>query len=154
MATTDDFSLEVWPAIGQDLRMRTIHNRQFPRAPFTQSASVRMRGVGASFTDVPAIIRSISCEGCGVALEQPWPLTRGQRVTVSFRTESAQHFAMPGVIAWRTDAMLDAANRLMDFGVRFNIAAISHHDRMAYAEWIVGVLRERGVAAQPAPSVR
>lgn len=111
-------------------------------------ATARMRGVGEAFVDVGVEIRSISCEGAGVALLTPWPVERRQRVTLDF-TIDAHRFVMPGSVVWVSRRSFEELEQPgLDFGVRYQLAAVTSHDRQFYAEWIITALRHHGVVSQ------
>ncbi len=120
-------------------------NRKYPRAGIDQAGVMTVRG--ADQRRLRVAIRSISCEGVGVALLDPrCPLERRAMVTVDFRVDG-NHFEIPGLIAWvAPDASPPTP---VDVGVRFQLAMVPLKTREAYARWIVAYLGKQAPHAAP-----
>lgn len=87
---------------------------------------------------VPMTIRSLSCEGVGLALQSPLsvPLRRGTGVVLHFAAGD-RDVVLPGQVVWFSPE----PGRTFDLGVRLQLELAEARSRQAYATWIVDVTR-------------
>jgi Tfp pilus assembly protein PilZ len=126
-------------------------NRKYPRVDVNQPAVLTVRVPDQALAHrVPVAIKSISCEGVGVALaDTRYRLERRATVTMHFDVDG-RHFEIPGQVVWVTPA---SAQGKPDVGVRFTLALAPNEMRQSYAHWIVNLLRRQGSpTAPPFPS--
>jgi Tfp pilus assembly protein PilZ len=123
-------------------------NRKYPRADVNQPGVLTVRIPDQALAHrVPVAIRSISCEGVGIALtDTRYRLERRATVTMHFDVDG-KHFEIPGQVVWVTPA--SGAGK-PDVGVRFTLALAPLEMRQSYAHWIVNLLRRQGTSA-PTP---
>jgi len=131
---------------------RAAVRRRFPRLPCNRPGEMEVRLQDASFrverVRVPVVIRSISCEGVGVEIEQRkvLPLPRGAHVTIRFQV-SREEMEIPGRIAWSRRAGGEGEpGGAADLGVRFHLELARRATRQAYAIWIVDQMNRQAPA--------
>jgi hypothetical protein len=115
--------------------MRAV--RRFRRVPIAREAALET-SMPASDRRVPVMIRSITCEGAGIALGRAtsW-IQPGSQVELRFQVDGSA-VNVPGRIAWYDPSAADKAP--FHAGIRFRLdAARADHSRR-YADWIVDLI--------------
>jgi hypothetical protein len=117
--------------------------RRYPRVPFDKPGQLEVRvsprRAPTRRMHVPVTIRSISCEGVGIALREPQalPIGRGASVTMHFSI-GRYELQLPGRVAWHRDR--GESTYPFDLGIRLQLELAPVEMRQAYATWIVGVI--------------
>lgn len=118
-------------------------SRKSPRAPIDEPGMLTVR-TREQHRRVPVAIRSISCEGAGLALrDRAQRVERRTTIRMDF-TIDGRPFEIPGLVVWVADGA--APEGTLDVGVRFLLAAVTHETRQAYARWVVEILRRNALA--------
>jgi hypothetical protein len=119
-------------------------SRKYPRADVNQPGVLTVRLPDQALAHrVPVAIRSISCEGVGIALtDTRYRLERRATVTMHFDVDG-KHFEIPGQVVWVAPPAVPGKP---DVGVRFSLALAPVEMRTSYANWIVNLLRRQGAA--------
>lgn len=104
-----------------------------------QEAELFVRGeggrAGAPTVTRAVLIRSITCEGVGVATTQLEAMPpAGAPIELRFYV-AARPVTVPGTIAWR--GHVAAAHGAMDAGIRFRFDRADPESARTYADWIV-----------------
>jgi hypothetical protein len=117
-------------------------SRRYPRIEIDKQAALDFRlpsrgRMEPELVRIPVAIRSISCEGVGLALcDQRWPLSCGTSVTLYFVVDS-QRFEIPGRVVWLAPQQQPSP---IDAGVHFQLALAGSTVRQSYATWIVDLI--------------
>jgi hypothetical protein len=120
--------------------------RKYPRVGLERPCDVELRmpqGRGPTRrVRVPMTIRSLSCEGAGLALQEPLPapLDRGAGVVLHF-SAGDQAVILPGHVVWYSPE----PGRALEVGVRLQLELAEARSRQAYATWIVDVTRREAL---------
>ena len=87
---------------------------------------------------IPAIIRSVTCEGMGLHLENGSHelMQRGCFVVIRF-SNGHRNLELPGQVAWAAKESQDP----FDVGIAFRLEFTSAVMRQAYARWVVDSIR-------------
>ena len=112
--------------------------RQFPRIRVDKPAELDVAtrpSPGTEPTRLAGTIRSLSCEGLGLALDDPTAvdLPPGSPVTIRFLVED-KIINIPGRIAWQGEA---AEKRPFNLGIHLELDAAGSTNRAIFAPWIV-----------------
>ncbi len=121
--------------------------RRYPRVFIKKPGEVVLTPEDGSKRTL-ATIRSITCEGAGLELQDPSILNGcdGDQLSVRFPIGS-QSIELPANIAWRTRAR--NSERPMDVGIRLDLETAASESRLLYAPWIVTLIaRNRNYAMQ------
>jgi len=102
--------------------------RRFPRIPFEQAAEIEYldRSQGKRVV-CPVALRSVACEGIGIAADSKLALSRRARVNVNLSIDG-EVVSLPGAVAWLRDGGL---------GVHLLLELAMPEIRQRWAHWIV-----------------
>jgi hypothetical protein len=115
--------------------------RQYPRLPVETRAVVEVKSHPSEAALFPATVFSLSCDGAGLSLRGliTGALPSGREVQLRFPV-AGEEIQLPAKVAWYTAV---GGTKL---GVEFKLAQASAECREAYARWISGAMRDRGLA--------
>jgi hypothetical protein len=120
--------------------------RRYPRVPLDQPGEMEINVRGEPGTSgrnlrVPVTIRTVSCEGMGLALRRKDLPGVGVGATVTMRLlVGGVNVEIPGRIAWFDPR--EPQGRF-DLGVRLQLEIARAAMRQQWAEWVVGLIRVR-----------
>ena len=122
--------------------MGTAH-RRYPRVSIDEPGELEVLIMNEDSTysrrSMNVAVRSISCEGAGLAFVAPPELTvrAGSPVTVRLPVNDGT-VNLPGKIAWALDGSM--SNAPFDVGVRLQPEAADRDSRERYAPWVVDLI--------------